>query len=391
MKTVVKSFKIRIYPGKSLQNLFEDNFGHNRFVFNQLLGNNNLIYDIVLNNPRINPNNYKPSINRVKTNNWLKVFKETFPFLKNAESTSLQSTCDIYIDSFKRFFRKLKGYPKFKSKKNPLQSMKLKNNNNSIRLEDKKLRLNKFGFVRYRDNRVIKGDILSATVKFENNRWYAVINCKNVLIEPFPKTGHKIGIDLGLKDLMTFSNCEKRKPIPRLTRLESKIARLNQNLSRKQENSKNFKKNVKKLNKLYSKVVDIRNDEYHKLSTEIVERFDFIGLETLEPKNMVKNKRLSHSISQVAWSKIVDMIKYKADWYDKVIIQVNRFFPSSQLCNNCNYKYEGLTLNIRRWTCPECGQAHDRDINAPKNILKEADRIRTVGTTGIKACATMAR
>lgn len=93
----------------------------------------------------------------------------------------------------------------------------------------------------------------------------------------------------------------------------------------------------------------IRNDEYQKLSTEIVERFDFIGMEKLQPKNMIKNKRLSHSISQISWSKIVDMIKYKADWYDKLVIQVDRFFPSSKLFNNCGYKHEDLTLDIRRW------------------------------------------
>ncbi|MGZ7095479.1 MAG: helix-turn-helix domain-containing protein, partial [Methanobacterium sp.] len=101
MKTVAKSYKIRIYPKKSLQDLFEENFGYNRFLFNQLLGNNNLIFKLVLNNPRINPNNYKPSINRVTANNWLNSFKKSFPFLKNGESTGLQSTCDIYIDSFK--------------------------------------------------------------------------------------------------------------------------------------------------------------------------------------------------------------------------------------------------------------------------------------------------
>ena len=391
MKTVTKSYKIRIYPHKSLQDTFFQNFGYNRFIFNQLLGNNNFTRNRVLNNPHLNPKNYKPQINRTATNKWLKIIKETFQFLKNGESTSLQSTCDIFNDSFKRFFKKQNGYPKFKSKKNPMQSFKLKNNNNSIRFESKRLRLNKFGFVKYRDNREIKGNILSTTIKLENNRWYAVINCKNVPIKSYPKTGDKIGIDLGLKNLMTFSNGEKRKPIQRLTKLESKIAKLNRNLSRKQKNSNNFKKNVKKLNKLYSKITDIRNDEYHKLSTEIVQNFDFIGLEKLQPANMIKNPRLSHSISQISWSKLVDMIKYKAEWYDKIMIQVNRFFPSSQLCNNCGHKYNSLTLNIRRWTCPNCKSVHDRDTNAAINILNEANRIHTVGTTEIKACATMVR
>ncbi len=215
-----------------------------------------------------------------------------FSFLRDGESTSLQSTCDIYNNSFKRFFSKQNGYIKFKSRKNPVQSIRLKNNNNSIRFEGNKLRLNKFGFVKYRDKRIIKGNILSATVKFENGRWYAVLNCKNVPIIPLPRTGHSVGIDLGLSSLMVFSDGEKREPISRLTKIEKRIARLNKSLSRKEKTSENFKKNVKKLNKLYARVVDIRNDEYQKLSTEIVERFDFIGMEKLQPKNMIKNKRL---------------------------------------------------------------------------------------------------
>lgn len=384
MKTVVKSFKIRIYPSQTIQNMLHENFGYNRFVFNQLLGNNKLMFDLVVNNPRINPNNYKPSINRTATNNWLNYFKKSYSFLKDGESTSLQSTCDIYNDSFKRFFNKQNDYPRFKSKKTPVQSIKLKNNNNSIRFEDNKLKLPIFGFVRYKDNRITEGKILSATVKLENGRWFAVLNCKNVPVEPLPKTNDSVGIDLGLKDLMTFSNGEKRKPITRLQKIEKQIARLHKNLSRKVKGSKNWKKNVKKLHKLYNKVFDIRNDEYQKLSTEIVRSYDLIGLEKLQPKNMIRNRRLSHSIGQIAWTRLIDMIRYKCEWYDKIFIQVDRFFPSSKLCNHCGYKKEDLTLAIREWVCPDCQTHHDRDINASINILNESLKITsTVGTTGI--------
>jgi putative transposase len=364
--------------------MLHENFGYNRFVFNQLLGNNKLMFDLVVNNPRINPNNYKPSINRTATNNWLNYFKKSYSFLKDGESTSLQSTCDIYNDSFKRFFNKQNDYPRFKSKKTPVQSIKLKNNNNSIRFEDNKLKLPIFGFVRYKDNRITEGKILSATVKLENGRWFAVLNCKNVPVEPLPKTNDSVGIDLGLKDLMTFSNGEKRKPITRLQKIEKQIARLHKNLSRKVKGSKNWKKNVKKLHKLYNKVFDIRNDEYQKLSTEIVRSYDLIGLEKLQPKNMIRNRRLSHSIGQIAWTRLIDMIRYKCEWYDKIFIQVDRFFPSSKLCNHCGYKKEDLTLAIREWVCPDCQTHHDRDINASINILNESLKITsTVGTTGI--------
>jgi putative transposase len=369
-----------------VQDKLYQSFGSNRFVFNQLLGNNNLIFDLVVNNPLINPHNHKPKINRVTLNNWLKMFKKIHPFLKDSESTSLQSTCDKFQDSMTRYFKKQNKFPKFKSRKNPVQSIKIKNNNNSIRLENNKLRIPIFGLIQYKDNREIKGDILSATVKIENGRWYAVLNCKNVPIEPLTPTNDKIGIDLGLKDLMTFSNGEVRKPIPTITKIESQIARLNKALSRKVKGSKNWKKNVQKLQKLYNHLYNTRNDKYQKLSTEIIKRFDFIGLETLSVKNMIKNRRLSHSISQISWSKLVDMIKYKAQWHDKIIIQISKVFPSSKLCNKCGYKKEDLTLATREWTCPECNTNHDRDINAAINILQEAIRIKnecTVGQTGI--------
>lgn len=382
MKTVIKSYKIRIYPDKSQRDKLHENFGSNRFVFNQLLGNNKLIFDLVVNNPRINPCNYKPKINRVTLNNWLKVFKIEYTFLEDSESTSLQSTCDIFKDSMIRFFKGQNNFPKFKSRKNPVQSIRLKNNNNSIRFEKNKLKLPRLGLVKYRDNRKIRGDILSSTIKIENGRWFAVLNCKNVPIEPLPKTNDKVGIDLGLKDLMTFSNGETRKPITRLVKIENQIARLNRALSRKVKGSNNWKKNVRKLQKQYNKLFDTRNDEYHKLSTEIIKHFDFIALEKLSVTNMLKNRRLSHSISQIGWSKLVDMIQYKAEWYDKIMVQISKVFPSSKLCSSCEYKKEDLTLAVRKWVCPKCGTKHDRDINASINILNEAIRLNNECTTG---------
>ena len=278
----------------------------------------------------------------------------------------------IYLKTVWPDFSLNNKFLRFKSRKNPIKSIKLKNNNNSIRFENNKLRLPRFGLIKYKDNRKIKGNTLSATVKYENNRWFTVLNCKNTQIKQLTKTGKSVGIDLGLKDLMIFSNGEKRKPITRLTKIEYQIAKSNKKLSRKVKRSNNWKKTVHKLQKLYNKVFDIRNDEYQKLSTEIIKCFDLIGLEKLSVKNMIKNKRLSHSIGQISWSRLVDMMKYKAKWYDKKCIQISKVFPSSKLCNKCGYKKEDLTLSIRKWTCPKCGSKHDRDINASINILNEA-------------------
>jgi len=254
--------------------------------------------------------------------------------------------------------------------------------------EDGRLKLPKIGLIKYKDNRKITGRILSATISLKAGRWYASINCADVSVKTKPKTSINVGLDLGLTDFATLSNGEKITKL-NITKLENQYKRLQKALSRKTIGSANFNKNKLQLARKYQQIVDKRNDYLQKLSTKLVNEFDIICIEDLNVKGMSSKgksykKGLNRSIFNASWSNFVDMLKYKTEWYDKSLNQINRFFPSTKTCSKCSYLHRDFGLHIREWTCPVCKSTHDRDVNAAINILNEGLKIiSTVGTTGI--------
>jgi putative transposase len=157
-----------------------------------------------------------------------------------------------------------------------------------------------------------------------------------------------------------------------LSKYENKIARLNKRLAKKEEGSNNWYKVKNKLARVHEKVANIRKDFLHKLSTKLIRENQTIVVESLKVKNMLKNSRLAKSISDVSWSKFVDYLSYKAEWYGRELIKIDTFFPSSQLCSECGYQNKEVKdLSVREWECPKCHSIHDRDINASKNILQQ--------------------
>jgi len=366
MKLVNKSYKYRIYPSNEQVKVLEFNIGCSRFVFNHIKD----LYEIY--RKQAIEYGLKPLYaNRKLFNNILNDLKKNYPFLKKANSTILQKAYDNLISAYKMIGKSHHGWVKFKSRKNPVQSFRTLN----IKIINNKLKLPKINtLIPMKYSRKIHGDILTATISRNNSKQYFVtINVKNSPVKPLKKTKQKIGIDLGLKNLATFSNGFKTGKI-HLKEIDNKIKRQHQILSKRVKNGCNWLKAKTKLNQLYQKKKNIINDFLHKTTTKIIHEFDEIYIGNVNSQLGLKNKYLAKNTADQHWYEFKRQLEYKSNWYDKTFRVVNEKF-TSKTCNNCGYVTE-LDLNIRSWICPKCSIQHDRDVNAAKNIL-------TVGTTGL--------
>ena len=215
--------------------------------------------------------------------------------------------------------------------------------------------------------------INNITIKKENGKYYAIINI-NTSVEELEHTGENIGIDLGLKNLATLSNGQEIVNLD-LKYEDQMIQKYQKKLSRQKYMSKNYIKTLKKYHKWLNRKNNKIQNAYHQFSKYLVKNYDIISMENLNIKGMFQNPKWSPKLQKIALYKLLNMIKYKSEWYGKTFIQIDRFYPSSQKCNICGYQKNDLTLEIREWTCPQCKTHHNRDINAAKNILKEGLRI----------------
>jgi len=246
----------------------------------------------------------------------------------------------------------------------------------NVKIIDGKLKLPKIkSLISMKYSRKVRGDILTATISRNNsNQYFVSINVKNSPIKHLKKTDQKVGIDLGLKDLATFSNGFKTGKLY-LKEVDRKIRRQNQILSKRVRNGYNWIKAKTKLSQLYQKKKNIINDFLHKTTTRIVQDFDEIYVGNVNSQLGLKNKHLSKTAADQHWYEFKRQLKYKSNWYDKHFSVVDEKY-TSKTCSNCKYVTKSLKSNIRKWICPECNTQHDRDVNAACNIL-------TVGTTGI--------
>ncbi len=381
-----KAFKFKIEPNNTQKVLINKTLGSNRFLYNQMLAEKQAKYK-------------SKDKSKLKTE---KEYKSEFSFLKEVDSISLQQSRIDLKTSYDNFFRKLKsgelqkeivrllakaktpkqkikalnyGKPRFKSKHNPKKSYRTISINNSIRVEDNKIKLPKLGFVKFRKSREVLGKIKSITVSRNIlGRYYISVLCETE-IETLPKLNTKIGIDLGLKEFCITSNNEFVSNPRFLRKLEEKLQKAQRILSHRVKKSNNRFKQQKKVFKLHQKIANQRLDFLHKLSTKLINENQVICLEDLSVKNMVKNHCLAKSISDVSWSKFVELLKYKASWYGRELVQIDKFFPSSKLCSNCGNIKTDITLKDREYVCSCCGLIIDRDYNAALNILREGLRL----------------
>ena len=376
----LKAYKFRIYPTEEQEIFFAKTFGCVRKVYNLMLNDRKKAYEEVKNDPSKKMTFPTPA-----------KYKKEFPFLKEVDSLAL-ANAQLHLDkAYKNFFRdKSVGFPRFKSKKNPVQSYTTNNQNGTVALIDNKfIKVPKLkSLIRIKLHRQPKGMIKSATIsRHSSGKYYISLLCKEEISE-LPKTNSAIGIDLGITDFAILSDGQKIDNNKFTSKMEKKLKREQRKLSKRAllaknkgiplSEAKNYQKQKRKVARLHEKVMNQRTDFLNKLSTEIIKNHDIICIEDLNVKGMLRNHKLARSISDVSWSSFVAKLQYKADWYGREIIKVDTWFPSSQICSECGHKDGKKSLDIREWTCPICHTHHDRDINASINILTEGLRIQTL-------------
>jgi len=353
--------------------LLSKHFGCSRFIYNHFLNERKEQYQ----KDKKSDNYYvqAKSLTELKKD-------EDYKWLKEVNSQTIQFALRCLDTSYVNFFRGNAQFPNFKSRKNK--------NTFTIpqfgRLEENKIIIPKFkGGIKVKlDRRKIKGKIGKMSItKTPTGKYYVSIFTEQE-IEQLPKTGKKVGIDLGIKDFVITSDNKKYKNNKYTKKYARELKKVQQHLSRKQKGSNGFEKQRLKVAKIHEKIASCRLDTLHKVSRELVESYDLISVEDLNVKGMIKNHKLSKHIADVSWGNFVTLLQYKCNWYGKELVKIGRFFPSSKTCNSCGWINQGLKLSDREWTCSPCGETHDRDINASKNILKEGLKIFGQGLSNTK-------
>ena len=381
--------RIPFTPSKTQAALLEQCFGARRFAYNKQVEAFSS-YD-----KETNPHPVYPNVTDMKrANEWLR----DSPIPSNALSNAIQD----FRKAQSAYFRQAqygKNRPRFASKSDRVQSFR--NAAPMRRMDGNRYPLSrKLGSVRIRRRDRIRyplESLSSWTVKRENGVYYLVL-LFSVDVQPKPPVSGEVGIDLGVKDFLTLSTGEKINYPDRLCQLEENVKQEQRKLSRREKGSSNYRKQKDTVAKAYAKVRHYRENFQHQLSHKLIEDNQFIGMETLALQNMTRRAKkkldangkptrngqsakrvMNRSILQNGWSGFAEKLAYKAHWYGRAFVQVDRFYPSSRLCHNCGHKYDELRLSEREWVCESCGVLHDRDVNAALNILGEALRLSQTG------------
>ena len=359
-----KTYKYRLYPTSKQQQMLEEHFGCVRFIYNHMLNQRKNKYQEE--NISLTYNKTSALLTELKK-------KEEFSWLRNVNSQSLQQSLKHLDSAYQKFFKKINGFPKFKSKKHK-QSFKVPQ---CIKLENNLLSIPKIKNIKIVAHRAIPqcATIKNVTIsKTSTGKYFAAVLIEDDKTAPKkPKVSNVLGLDFGLTHLAITSDGDKIENQKYLKKNEKRLALLQQRLSSKQKGSKNRNKARLKVAKLHEKIANQRNDYLHKLSRRLCDsQADTIAIEDLSIQKMMQQGNLAKQISDVAWHELRRQLEYKCEWYGKNLVVIDKYFPSTKTCSACGAVNDNLTLDDREWQCPSCKATHDRDINAAINIAAQA-------------------
>ncbi|MEU2743862.1 RNA-guided endonuclease TnpB family protein [Streptomyces sp. NPDC007095] len=307
-----------------------------------------------------------------QTSAMLTAWKKTgeLAYLNEVSSVPLQQTLRHLQTAFTHFFGRRAKYPRFTSRKKSRRSAEY--TTSAFRFRDGALTPAKMAEpLAVVWSRPLPEGAKPSTVTVSQDsagRWFVSLLCDDLGIKPLPANVNAVGIDAGLDHLLTLSTGEKITNPRHERRDRAALARQQRRLAKKEKGSANRARARRKVAKIHARITDRRRNGLHKITTRLVREDQTIVIEDLTVRNMVKNHRLARAISDAAWSEFRSMLEYKAQWYGRAVIAVDRWFPSSRLCSACNTLQDKMPLNVRTWTCA-CGMTHDRDVNAAHNLL----------------------
>ena len=369
-----RAYKLRIYPTDSQRELIEKTFGCTRYIYNNFLAERK--------------NKYEESKTKVHVYEQLKKLtdlKREKEWLREIDSCALQASVYNLDDAFQGFFHD-KGYPKFRAKgvhesfrtNNTLSTYKNKKYE-TIRIDFNKRiitlpKLKEVKFRGYRTTKEMVGKIKSATISKDANKYFVSILVEVPFIKYSINPTSIVGLDLGIKDFIVTSNGEKLKNEVKVN--EKRLKGLQKWLARCKPGSKNRYKVKLKIQRLYLKIRNARKHMIYKLANNILKENDIVAVESLDVKSMYQVHKIAKHLKNIPISEFIRVLKYKSNWLGKKVIEINKYYPSSQVCNRCECKNEEVKdLSVRKWICPRCGFEHDRDINASVNVMFEGLKI----------------
>ena len=377
--TMLRAIKIRLYPNKTQEQEFNKTLGCYRFVYNHMLARKQDAYKANKTNLGLT------ELSKYFHHELLK--DEEYDWLKEQNTKVMKQSIRQMLTAYDKFFKEHKGFPKFKSKRDkqsasfPIGAISKKNTFDvrkitlTKNLKNIKFRCSDLYFKRLRN---YKDNIRSATLsKTKSGNFFLSIlmDIPQYEIVKFKKTNKQVGIDLGVKDFVITSDGKKFENKHFFKNDERKLKKLQRQLSKKKVGSNNRNKQRIKIAKTFERITNKKENYIHYVVNELLMNYDTIYMESLNVSGMVKNHHLAKAIQEVGFFRFKEILNSKAIVNDKKVVLIDKFYPSSKTCSCCGYKNQDLKLSDRHWQCPNCGEIHDRDLNAAKNILREGQRI----------------